>query len=465
MVPGVALAQLADPIPAPIAPSAISVRLNRVADGLNSPVWATDAQDNSGRLFVVDQTGQVQIFQNGSLLAEPFLDVSPGNSDGLPAIVDLMPGFDERGLLGLAFHPDFADETSPDAGKLYTYTSEPTGRDADFPLPAAGTVNHQSVVREWQVDPANLNRVDPASGREILRVDQPQFNHDGGTVTFGPDGFLYVGFGDGGAADDQGDGHVSGGNGQDNDSILGSIVRIDINGDDFANPDRNYAVPADNPFVGGAGLDEAFATGFRNPFRISFDRSTGTLIAGDVGQNDIEEVDVVTAGGNFGWPVKEGTFLFDMNGTDPGFVSADSPGAPAGLIDPVLQYDHDEGIAVIGGFVYRGSLLPELFGKYVFGELAGPDGGRLFVGDLTTGQMEELMPDVAGEDISDFAVKGFGQDEAGEIFVLVSQVQAPFGGTGAVFQIVPEPSALSLAALSFWGLISIARHRPLRLKR
>jgi glucose/arabinose dehydrogenase len=457
LVPAAARAQLANPIPGTIPASGLDVELEQVASGLNSPVWGVDPGDNSGRLIVADQTGQLRVIDNGQLLAQPMLNVAPGNPDGLPPIFSLNAGFDERGLLGIAFHPEFANNASPGFGKLYTYTSEPTGRTADFPLPVVGaTINHQSVIREWMVSAGNPNVVDPASMQEILRVDQPQGNHNAGALAFGPDGLLYIAFGDGGAADDQGNGHVAGGNGQHLETVLGKILRIDINGDDFpANANRNYAVPASNPFVGVAGLDEIFAYGFRNPFRMSFDGST--LIAGDVGQNDIEEVDIVTSGGNYGWAVKEGTFLFDMNGGSAGFVSADSPGAPAGMIDPVFQYDHDEGISVIGGFVYRGSLLPALEGKYVFGEHNGNGGGRLFVGDLATGDFEELFP--AGVLLSDFVLKGFGQDENGELYLMVSEDSGPFGGDGLVLRLVPEPASAALAMLAGLALLRLRRRR------
>jgi glucose/arabinose dehydrogenase len=431
-------AQLEDPIPGAIPASSISIGLAQVAGGLSSPVWATSPDDGTGRLLVVDQAGKVVIVQNKAALPDPFLDVSTAGG-GPVQIVELMPSFDERGLLGLAFHPEFNTTGAPGFGKLYTYTSEAVGRTADFPLPAPGAINHQSVVREWTVDSANANRVDPSTVRELFRVDEPQFNHNAGALVFGPDGYLYVAFGDGGMADDQGGGHVAGGNGQDINTILGKIVRIDVNNDGFpADPNRNYAVPADNPFVGQDGLDEMFALGFRNPFRMSFDEGTGRLITGDVGQNDIEEVDIVTAGGNFGWPLKEGTFRFNQNGDDDGFVTSDTSGLPPGLIDPVLQYDHDEGVAVIGGFVYRGTMIPGLVGKYVFGELTGPNGnGRLFVGDLEAGTFEQLT------ELSGLVLKGFGEDAGGEIYVLASPMEAPFSGDGVVLQIVPEPNGFA----------------------
>jgi glucose/arabinose dehydrogenase len=430
-----AFGQLADPIPGSILQSSIQIGLTQVANAISSPVWASSPSDGSGRIFVVDQTGKIVIVQNNAVIPDPFLDMSTDGA-GPIQIVNLMPDFDERGLLGLAFHPDFSTTGTNGFGKLYTYSSEAVGRTADFPLPVPSPIDHQSVVREWQIDAANPNRVDPTSVREILRVDEPQFNHNAGALVFGPDGFLYIALGDGGMADDQGPGHVPGGNGQDTSTILGKIARVDINGDAFpAEADRNYAIPPTNPFVGQEGLDEIFASGFRNPFRMSFDRGTGQLIVADVGQNDIEEVDVVTVGGNFGWPLKEGSFRFDQNGDSNGFVTDDTSGLPPDLIDPVLQYDHDEGVAVIGGFVYRGSVVPELVGKYIFGELAGPDeNGRLFVGDLEAGAFEQLTT------LSGLVLKGFGEDEAGELYVLASPMEGPFFGDGVVLQIVPEPS-------------------------
>ncbi len=297
------------------------------------------------------------------------------------------PGtFDERGLLGVAFHPNYAVN-----GKLYTYTSEPNAGPPTFPttMPPGTPPDHQNVVAEWRaVAPGGpVFGVDPTSRRELLREDHPQFNHDGGDLAFGPDGMLYISDGDGGEADDQGAGHVPGGNAQQLTSPLGKVLRIDVNGSNSAN--GQYGIPADNPFVGVAGaLREIYAFGFRNPFRFSFDRGTGALYLGDVGQNDIEEVDIVVKGGNYGWATKEGTLFFFNNGAGAGFASTTDNGlVPQGAIDPIAQYDtHHEGHSVIGGFVYRGSKFPQLAGRYVFGDFArlfrfpaGPnDSGRLF---------------------------------------------------------------------------------------
>jgi CHRD domain/Glucose / Sorbosone dehydrogenase len=187
----------------------------------------------------------------------------------------------------------------------------------------------------------------------------------------------------------------------------------------------------------GPGLDEIFAFGFRNPFRMSFDSVTGALYLGDVGQNDIEEVDVVTKGGNYGWRVKEGSFLFDPNGTQPGFVTERSPGKPKGLIDPVAEYDHDEGVAVVGGFVYRGDAIPQLRGRYVFGEFSHPetDVGRLFFLDSAE-RIREFR--LAGQDSLGLKLDGFGQDADGELYVLGNTTGTPFGETGVVLRIAPR---------------------------
>jgi glucose/arabinose dehydrogenase len=402
-----------------------------VATELVAPNWGTAAPGHPGRLFVTDQpgtlwaidlqTGQKSVFHDVSGRLVPLGAFGPGS-------------FDERGFLGLAFHPGYATN-----GLLYTYTSEPVNGPADFStMPPGTTPNHQSLIIEWHVpDPGNAaSVVDPASARELLRIDEPQFNHNAGCLNFGPDGMLYISLGDGGRADDQGVGHSPQGNGQDPSNILGTILRIDPAGSNSANGE--YGIPADNPFVGQRGfLGEIYAYGFRNPFRFSFDSANGTIFVGDVGQNDIEEVDIVVAGGNYGWRVKEGTFLFDPAGDmEPGFVTANSPGVPAGLIDPIAQYDHDEGISVIGGFVYRGSAIPPLTGRYVFGEFARTfsNDGRLFFLPGGNNHIREFQ--LVGQPALGLSLLGFGQDANGELYVLGNGTGVPFGTTGVVQRIV-----------------------------
>lgn len=427
-----ALAVHEDVIVEKIPTSEAQVALETVADGFTSPVWAINAPGDNHRIFVVDQIGKITAVKldPGSSDNVPdrlvFLDVGV---DGLGLLVPLGafgPGsFDERGLLGLAFHPDYRHN-----GLIYTYTSEPASGPADFStMPAGVDPNHQAVIREWHVpNPKRANSVvDPNSSRVLLIVDEPQFNHNGGAVNFGPDGMLYIALGDGGAADDQGVGHAAGGNGQDlsDGNVLGKILRIDPMGSNSAN--GQYGIPADNPFVGREGADEIYAYGLRNPYRFSFDTETGKLIAADVGQNDIEEVDVVVSGGNYGWPVKEGSFLFDMNGAGRGFTTDFSPGVPAGLIDPVAEYDHDEGISITGGFMYRGNRVKDLRDSYVFGDWLR----RLFhVTD--DGSIAELVP-VGGVAVR---ITGFGQDRKGELYLLGQEGFAPVGTTGVVQRIV-----------------------------
>ncbi|MEL7156065.1 MAG: PQQ-dependent sugar dehydrogenase [Actinomycetota bacterium] len=435
-----ASAEHADPIPEKIPVSDAEFDVELVADGFTTPVLGINAPGNNRHLYVVDQIGTITAvdLRGGSGDSFTFLDVGPGGADLLVPLGAFGPGsFDERGLLGLAFHPDYRRN-----GLVYTYTSEPLeSGDADFTTladgdPRAANASHR-VIREWRVEhPKRRDSVvDPDSSRVLVRIEQPQFNHNGGEIAFGPDGMLYIALGDGGSADDQGPGHAEGGNGQDlsEGNVLGKILRIDAQGDNSAN--GQYGIPADNPFVGAEGADEIFAYGFRNPFRMSFDRDTGALYAADVGQNDIEEVDVVVSGGNYGWPVKEGTFLFDMNGDEPGFTTDNSPGAPAGLLDPVAQYDHDEGVSVTGGFVYRGRRVKDLRDHYVFGDFtasfAGPQ-GRLFSLD-DGGELAEILP--ASGPIGMF-VTGFGQDRRGELYVMGQQGFAPVGTTGQVFKLV-----------------------------
>jgi glucose/arabinose dehydrogenase len=433
---GAIVVQLVDPIPEPIPKGSISIKLETVATGLTAPNGGTFAPNDSERLFVTDQDGILWAIDLATGEKIIFLNVS----DRLVDLGIFGPGtFDERGLLGVTFHPHFAAN-----GLFYTYTSEPISDAADFSTMPLGIVaDHQTVITEWQVpDPNDPTSVaDPNSARELLRIDQPQFNHNAGALNFGPDKMLYISLGDGGGADDVDGqdflgtpivGHGDG-NGQDPSNVLGTILRIDPLGSNSIN--GKYGIPDDNPFIGQPGfVDEIFAYGFRNPFRFSFDMSNGDLIVGDVGQNDIEEVDIVLPGGNYGWNLKEGTFCFNPNGNDPGFVFECDPGPP-GLIDPVAQYDHGEGTAIIGGFVYRGNKIPALRGNYVFGDHEGPDGvGRLF---YLAKQNRLVEFQLIGQADLGLKLLGFGQDANGEIYVLGNTTGVPFEDTGVVLKLAP----------------------------
>jgi glucose/arabinose dehydrogenase len=435
-----------NPIPASISKSPTRVELQPVATGLAAPIRLVEPADGSGRLLILDQKGTIEILQNGQLLSPPMLDISARLVQPLGIIgTHDANDYDERGLLGIALHPDFAHSGQPGFHTLYTFTSEPVSGTADFttpPLPAGVVHDHQDVIAEWSIDSGNPNLVDPTSRREVIRIDHPQFNHNSGEMVFGPDGYLYIGLGDGGAANDVGDGHPAIGNGQNINRILGSIIRIDPLNPTLtagtSNPisaNGKYRVPADNPFVAVAGLDEIFAYGVRNPYSFGFD-SGGRLIVGDVGQNNLEEINSVTRGGNYGWNLKEGTFRF-LSAT--GQVTDFLGGLPAGLIDPVLQYDHDEGLAVIGGYVYRGAALPALQRLYVFGDFTrsflGPQ-GRLFVADLDLKTIEELTIGSTDRSLGLF-VKGMGRDNSGELYVLASSNLGPYGTGGVVLKIVP----------------------------
>ncbi len=443
--------ELTNPIPESI-PVGAMVRLEMVASGMVAPNWGTAAPGDHERLFVVDQTGilwainlessDMTVFADLSALLVPLGIRGPGT-------------FDERGLLGVAFHPHYQNN-----GLLYTYTSEPASGVPDFPVPFGEPANHHSVISEWHVpDPQDhASVVDSTSRRVVLSIGEPQFNHNGGALNFGEDMNLYIALGDGGAADDQGPGHSPIGNGQDPSNVLGKILRINPMGDNA--PNQQYGIPADNPLLpdsmqdlGGAvgcadgACDEIFAWGFRNPFRFSFDSATGDMYVADVGQNDIEELHVVKAGGNYGWPVKEGSFCFDPNGEDRGFVTDEQPCAnePPMLIDPVAEYDHDEGISIIGGFVYRGKKVPELMNRYVFGDYArnfGGNNGRLLYLDkrnIVRGKkakkssISELR--IFGQDGVGMSVLGFGTDAKGEIYVMANMTGVPSGETGMVMRI------------------------------
>ena len=426
---------------APIVRFGPLISLDPVVTGLTAPNKGVAAPGDREHLYVVDQVGiawKVNLATGGKTV---FLDLS----SRLVTLGFLGPNtFDERGFLGLAFHPDFRRN-----GLLYTYTSEPGSAAPTFPstLPPGTAPDHQNVVAEWQV----LAGGGVGNRRELLRVDWPQFNHNGGDLAFGQDRMLYISMGDGGEADDQGVGHLPGGNAQNLSVPLGKILRINVNGRNSAN--GQYGVPADNPFVARPGaVKEIFAFGFRNPFRMSFDSKRGDLYVGDVGQNDIEEVNRVVKGGNYGWNIKEGTLFFNPNGDAEGFATRNPvPGrpVPSGLIDPIAQYDtHHEGHSVITGFVYRGKRLQALKGRLIFGDFSrlfnfpgGPHNyGRLFHINAESGgrglrAISEFH--ITPSNAPNLAVLGFGEDAEGEVYVMGNISGIPFGTGGVVLQLVP----------------------------
>lgn len=431
--------RLTDPIPTPIQQGSVRLRLKQIASGLTAPNWAVSTPGDPEHLYISDQDGKLWRLNLTTHNKEVFLDFS---NLLVPLGAFGSDSFDERGFLGFAFHPDYAEN-----GLLYTYTSEPEGENSDFStIPPGANPNHRSVIREWRLNPASLSQALPVveETRVLLRVDQPQFNHNAGALNFGPDGMLYIALGDGGGADDRDGqdfigspiiGHGPDGNGQNPANPLGSLLRINPSGNNSNN--GQYGIPPDNPFVSsGTALAETYAYGFRNPFRFSFDPPTGLLVLADVGQNDIEEVNLVQAGGNYGWGLKEGSFRFEPNGNEPGFVTDGV--VPGNFSDPVIQYDHDEGTAIIGGFIYRGKAIAALAGHYVLGDVAktGNGDGRLFHSDGS--QIQEL--DLTTQAQPGFWVLGFGQDADGELYVLGNTTGTPFGTTGTVYKLIPNAS-------------------------
>lgn len=406
-----------------------------VAENMVSPVGLVPSPDDSGRLFVTDQIGKVWVIDDsGTLLEDPFLDVSA-------KMVSLSTNYDERGLLGLAFHPDYSSN-----GRLFVYYTAPPSAGG----PEEGEMwNNISRISEFKVSDTDPNMVMAGSEKIILDIDQPQGNHEGGTIAFGPDGYLYISIGDGGASNDVAPGHVEdwyevneGGNGQDVEAnLLGNILRIDIDG---ADP---YSVPGDNPFVDSDGLDEIYAYGFRNPFRFSFDMGGDhRLFVGDAGQNLWEEISVVENGGNYGWNVKEGTHCFDASNNENVLATCpDVDNLGNELIDPVIEMNNANNpaggstVTIIGGYVYRGSSIPELSGQYVFGSFSRdfePTGEVFFANPSGPGlwDFEELEFKSTSGDLG-YYLKGFGQDLEGEIYLAVSGMLGPEGNTGKIFRI------------------------------
>ena len=352
----------------------LTIHVKAIASGFEHPVYLTHAGDGSGRLFVVEQPGRIRIIKNGQVLPTPFLDI----------VSIVGSSATEQGLLSVAFHPDYANN-----GFFFVdYTN----------------VNGNTVIARYHVS-ANPDVADPTSAKILLTIDQPYPNHNGGQLVFGPDGYLYVGMGDGGSANDPHN------NGQSLDTLLGKILRLDVNQGD------PYGVPADNPFVGQANArPEIWAYGLRNPWRFSFDRATNDMYIADVGQNKYEEVDFAAAGTpggqNYGWRLMEGLHCFNPAQCDP---------ASLNVVLPVAEYDHSQGCSITGGYVYRGTQFPALTGVY-------------FYADYCSGQLWGLRREANGSWSQaklaqlDANISSFGQDAAGEVYVIDHR--------GKVFQIV-----------------------------
>jgi glucose/arabinose dehydrogenase len=349
--------------PGPLDLESLTVTLEPFVTIEGGPLAMTAPDDGTGRLFVAAQDGRIWVIQDGTVLPDPAVDLGPRLRSG-----------GEQGLLGIAVHPGFPT----DQRIFVNYTDE------------AG----DTIVASLEIDPNDGNRIDPDSHRRLLFIDQPYANHNGGAVLFGPDGYLYVFMGDGGSGGDPQ------GNGQNRQALLGKVLRIDIDG---ATGDLDYGVPPDNPFAGGGGRDEIWHLGLRNPWRASFDRASGDLWIGDVGQGDWEEIDVARAGVgglNYGWNTMEGAHCFGESACN-----------QEGMTLPVTEYGRDLGCTVIGGYVYRGARYPALSGAYVFADFCD---GRLFAIDSTT---DGLVPPVE-VGIASAGLSAFGEDAEGELYVL-----------------------------------------------
>lgn len=359
----------------PLTLPEISIRVDQIVGaGFSSPVQVTHAGDSSGRLLVVEQAGRIKVIRDGQHLTTPYLDIHTRV---------IFSG--ERGLLGLAYHPNYAMN-----GYFYVnYTH--IGDDS------AGIEAGTTVIARYSVLETDPDVADPGSEQILLVIPQPYNNHNGGQLAFGPDGYLYIGTGDGGSGGDP-ENYA-----QNLDSLLGKILRIDVDAE------QGYNIPPDNPFVNQAGADEIWAFGLRNPWRFSFDRLQGDLYIGDVGQNRMEEISYQaggTPGGlNYGWRCREGALTFS---TEP---PCDDPAFLSTLIDPIAEYGRTEGRSVTGGFVYRGVEFPAMTGRYFYGDFITGRIWSLYQRDQELWSTPELELDTS------LNISSFGEDEGGELYL------------------------------------------------
>lgn len=401
-----------------------AVDYEKFATSFNSPVMMMPYGTGKQAFLVVDQIGMIYFLnEKGGTPGAAFLDLRN-------QIVELKPGFDERGLLGLAFHPDFVKNN-----KFYVYYSAPLRKNGTKGFDHTGHISEFQLTKPG--GPVNLK-----SERILLQFDEPQWNHNGGHLTFGPDGFLYLGLGDGGAGNDHGPGHEKGGNAQFLDTLLGKILRIDVDG---AAP---YGIPKDNPLIGKKGRDEIYAWGIRNPWGLHFDPK-GNLLVADVDQNRFEEINVIENGKNYGWPRYEG--LAPFNKSKPAEVPEKKlDPMPKEFTAPALVYSHNAsygkspgyGISVTGGHVYTGRALPGLQGAYLFADYVMSWNASKY--GLYTGTRDEhgtwtmqVLPGMKAPADSQLRVVGFGQDRKGETYVLVNGDAGPKKNKGAIWKIVP----------------------------
>jgi glucose/arabinose dehydrogenase len=397
----------------------LKVELELIAEGFTSPVAMVTPHDRSNRLFVVDQVGIIWVLSEGQKLEKSFLDLRSH-------LVELNSFYDERGLLGLTFHPDFASN-----GRFYISYSGQLREEL-----SPDEWDHTTYISEFRVSANDSNQADPDSERIIMAIDKPGYNYEAGHLAFGPDGYLYIATGDSVREPASEAGKYA----QDKFSLLGKILRIDVDG--TTDPERNYSIPHDNPFVNGRGATEVYAYGFRNPYRFSFDvldSGESRLLVVDVGQAMMEEVNQVAAGGNYGWPIREGFTCFNAQSWSQPLENC----ATHKLIDPIIAYAHEGDLsAIIGGVVYRGESLPFLYGGYVFGDW-GRGNGHLFVAyppesGTELWRMTETKVELPDSQLGIGQLLGIGTDEQGELYLLTKDPGVgPVGESGRIYKLIP----------------------------